>query len=121
LAGYAIPATSSTPATLSLVAQFSWGEYGTTFTANVTVPDLFGLGQGNWTNQSGSIIGMDCGSEAEFTDTQILTQLLVSSCQGDTQASSGSACTPTLQANAELENIQGTLERTTWGRSTRLG
>jgi hypothetical protein len=87
-----------------LVAQLSWVSNQDTVPATetdlphripglyaVTAPDSDGL-IGKWTDVTGGIIGMDNGSVANFTNAEILTRVVASTCPGDVSAS-GPICT----------------------------
>ena len=101
VAGFAF--TSDSQARLAIVAQMSWvtGQDAVPATQTdlpnripglyaVVAPDTYGLA-GRWTDVSGSILGMENGMQATFTNAQVLTRVAASSCPGDVSAS-GPTC-----------------------------
>lgn len=107
VAGYTY-ATNGQPM-VGMVAQFSWvsnqdvGPQTETALPNripglyaVVTPDIYGLAKG-WNRVTGSLIGLDNGSAATFTNAEVLTRAAVSNCPGDVSASG-----PTCPAQTQL-------------------
>src|SRR5208282_3387881 len=95
--------------TLSMVASFSWLPGGPQ-TFAVTTADTLGL-TGNWSEVSGGILGQGDCSQAQFSDTEVLTQIQASTCQGDTQQSSPVCANAAIQPGAFASiNPVGTVE-----------
>jgi hypothetical protein len=101
VAGYTY--TTSGQPMVGMVAQFSWvanqdvGPNTETALPNripglyaVVTPDIYGLAQG-WNRATGSLIGLNNGSAATFTNAEVLTRVAVSNCAGDVSAS-GPTC-----------------------------
>jgi hypothetical protein len=116
--------TQNGQARLALVAQFSWvsnqdvAPVSATDLLNripglyaVVAPDLNGLA-GQWTDVTGGIIGMDNSSVADFTNAEVLTRVVGSSCPDDVSGS-GPTCPgqPTLSSsNVQFKTTSPTLE-----------
>ena len=111
--------------TLSMVAELSWVQPGQPNQFAVVAPDMFGLA-GTWTQMSGGLLGYGNGSGAVMTNAEVVTQVLASTCPGDTQAGSPICAPPALQPNgivyigsnnggygtAETNNLKS------WGQAT---
>jgi hypothetical protein len=88
--------------TLSMVAEISWVPSGDPNQyAVVGVGDTYGL-TGNWNQIGGGLLGIGNCSQAQFTNAEVVTQILASTCAGDTQAFSAVCAPPTLQPNANF-------------------
>jgi hypothetical protein len=95
-----IISTVSPAGKLSLVAQLSWVPPGSSNIYAVTdVDDTYGLGS-DWSQVSGGILGQGLCSQAQFTDTEVVTEQSASTWQGDTQATNPVGPPPELQPNA---------------------
>jgi hypothetical protein len=115
VAGFAY--TANGQALMAMVAQFSWVSsqdvqpVSETALPNripglyaVVAPDQWGLAQG-WTRVTGSLIGKVNGSQANFTNAQVLTRTAASNCPGDVSAS-GPTCP--VQPALSATNVQYT-------------
>jgi hypothetical protein len=87
--------------TLSMVAELSWVPSGQPNQYAVVANDANGLA-GNWTAMSGGLLGLGGGSQAQLTNAEVVTQVLSSTCAGDTQAGSPICAPPTLQPNGTV-------------------
>jgi hypothetical protein len=96
IAGYA-----NSNGTLSMVAELSWVPSGQPNQYAVVASDANGLA-GNWTAMSGGLLGLGDGSQAQLTNAEVVTQILASTCAGDTQPGSPLCAPPTLQPNASV-------------------
>jgi hypothetical protein len=105
-----VAATANSNGTLSMTAQLSWVPSGQPNTYAVTYDDTYGLGS-NWSQVSGGLLGMSGCYQAQFTNAEVVTQVLASTCTGDTQADSPVCPGATLQPNASVFiGGNGTLE-----------
>jgi len=96
--------------TISMVTELSWVQSGQPNQFAVVAPDMFGLA-GNWTEISGGLLGYGDGSEAVLTNAEVITQVLASTCPGDTQAGSPICAPPVLQPMGEYYiGSNGTVE-----------
>jgi hypothetical protein len=94
-----IAAYTNSNGTLSMVAQLTWAAPGQpTQYAVVGVPDVYGL-NGNWSEVGGGLIGFGSCSQAQLTNAEVVTQVIASTCTGDTAATSPTCVPPTLQPN----------------------
>jgi len=106
----AVAATANSNGTLTMTAQLSWLPSGQPNTYAVTATDTYDLGH-NWSQVSGGILGMANCYQAQFTNAEVITQALASTCVGDTQADSPVCAGATLQPNASvLLGSTGTIE-----------
>jgi hypothetical protein len=96
-----IAAQVNSNGTLSMVAELSWVQSGYPNQFAVVAPDMFGLA-GQWTEIGAGLLGYGNGSEAILTNAEVVTQVLASSCPGDTQAGSPICAPPTLQPMGEF-------------------
>jgi hypothetical protein len=85
--------------TITMVAQLSWVPNGNPNQYAVVATDNLGLAA-NWSAVSGSMLGMGGGSQAVFTNTEMFTQAVGSTCAGDIDGTSAVCPPPTLQPNA---------------------
>ena len=106
-----IAAYTNSDGTLSMVAELSWVPSGQSNQYLLKgVPDTFGL-NGNWSQVSGGLIGFGACSQAQFTNAEVITQTVASTCVGDTDATSPTCAPPTLQPNASaFVGSNGTVE-----------
>jgi len=97
--------------TLGIVVQLSWIEPGWPNIYSRVGTDSLGLA-GNWLTLDGAVLGLGDCSQAEFTETSVVTRLMASSCPGVTSPTSNtSSCPPpTLQPNVSFENRTATAE-----------
>jgi hypothetical protein len=56
---------------------------------SVVAPDEYGLGEGRWTNISGSVLGYQDGSKATFSSAEVQTSIVGSSCEQWTVTATG--------------------------------
>ncbi len=96
IAGYA-----NSNGTLTIVAELSWVPSGQPNQYSVVANDANGLA-GNWTAVSGALLGFANGSQAQLTNAEVVTQVLATTCTGDTQAGSPICAPPTLQPNGTV-------------------
>jgi hypothetical protein len=82
VAGFAY--TVGTQKLLGMVTEMSWVPTNTTRRYAVVWNDVFDLAAG-WFDVSGGVLGENGGSEAQFTNTEVVTKMAASSCQGDTE------------------------------------
>lgn len=95
--------------TLTMVAELSWVPNGDATHYALVVPDDIGL-EGNWLANSGSILGRGECTQVQFTNTELLTRLAVSSCEGDTSANDPTCAGTDLSPNVTVNNGSGTVE-----------
>ncbi len=96
--------------TLTLVAELSWVPAGQPNQYAVTSADTYGLAAG-WSQVSGGLLGIGSCSQAQLTSAEVVTQIVTSTCSGDTQTGSSVCPPPTLQPNAAvIEGGNGTVE-----------
>ncbi|HEX2735066.1 MAG TPA: hypothetical protein VHM70_25850, partial [Polyangiaceae bacterium] len=97
--------------TLKIEVELSWVPPGWPKYYVATGPDLYGLAN-RWLRADASILGAANASEARFTDTSLVTRLMVSTCPGVTSATSSTAGCPaaTLQPNAMFTDSSVTAE-----------
>ena len=97
--------------TLGIVVQLSWIDPGQPNIYSRVGTDKYGLGA-NWITMDGAVLGLGNCSQAQFTETSVVTRLMASSCPGVTSPTSNtSGCpTPTLQPNVSFENRTATAE-----------
>jgi hypothetical protein len=106
----AVSATANSNGTQTMTAQLSWLPSGQPNTYAVTATDTFDLAH-NWSRVGGGILGMGNCTQAQFTDAEVVTQVLASTCTGDTQADSPVCAGPTLQPDVSVGiGALGTLE-----------
>lgn len=108
IAGY----VDATAGTLSIAVQLSWVQPGFPNIYAQTGPDRFGLA-GHWLSSDAAILGQGGCSQAQFTDTTVVTRMIGSTCPGVTsEDSSFSACPAALklEPNAKFENRTATAE-----------
>ena len=105
-----VSATVNSNGTQTMTAQLSWLPSGQPNTYAVTATDSFDLAH-NWSQVGGGILGMANCFQAQFTKAEVVTQVLASTCVGDTQADSPvcSGGTLTPDASASLGAL-GTIE-----------
>lgn len=96
-----IAATTNANGTLSMVASLSWVQSGDSNIYGLTTNDTYGLAAG-WSVVSGGILGEGACSQAQFTNAEAITQVLASTCAGDTQPDSPTCPPPTFQPNASV-------------------
>jgi len=94
-------ATANSDGTLTLTAQLSWLPPGQPNTYAVTFADSYDLAH-NWSQVSGGIMGIGNCSQAQFTNAEVVTQVLASTCVGDTQADSPVCTGTTLQPDPSV-------------------
>jgi hypothetical protein len=87
--------------TLSVVAQFSWVPAGQPNQYATVFEDTYGLAA-NWSQVGGGLIGLGNCFQEQFTQTELVTQVLASTCPGDTLASSPVCAPPVLQPNVSV-------------------
>jgi len=105
-----ISGTVNSNGTMTMVAAISWVKSGQPNQYAVVADDTYGL-NGNWTQVGGGLLGMGNCTQAQFTNAEVVTQVLASTCAGDTQAGSAVCAAPVLQPNASsFEGAIGTLE-----------
>jgi hypothetical protein len=114
-------AATAANGTLSMVAELSWvppgqpNQYAVVQPNGQPVADTYNLAQ-NWYQIGGGLIGLGACSQAQFinaTNAEVVTQVMASTCLGDTSAKSPTSTCPssTLQPNASAsEGSIGTLE-----------
>jgi hypothetical protein len=106
----AVSATANSNGTQTMTAQLSWLPSGQPNTYAVTATDTFDLAH-NWSQVGGGILGMANCFQAQFTDAEVVTQVLGSTCVGDTQAGSSVCAGTTLQPNVSVGiSALGTIE-----------
>jgi hypothetical protein len=84
--------------TVTMVAQLSWVPSGALNQYAVVASDTFGLA-GNWSAVSGGMLGMGGGSQAVFTNTEMFTEAVGSTCAGDIDGTSAVCLPPVLKPN----------------------
>jgi hypothetical protein len=84
--------------TITMVAQLSWVPSGDPNQYAVVATDNLGLAA-NWSAVSGGMLGMGGGSQAVFTNTEMFTQAVGSTCAGDIDGTSAVCPPPTLLPN----------------------
>jgi hypothetical protein len=94
-----IAATINSNGTITMVASLSWVPAGQPNVYSVVVPDTYDLKDG-WTEVSGGLIGEGGCSQAQLANAEVVTQVLATTCAGDTQANSPTCGPPVLQPNA---------------------
>jgi hypothetical protein len=89
---------------LNMEVELSWVPPGWPKYYQVSWPDTYGLAN-NWLHVDGAPLGGGDCSQAQFTDTSLVTRMMVSTCRGVTSANSSTAGCPaaTLQPNVTLE------------------
>lgn len=87
--------------TLTMVAELSWMPSGQPNQYSVVANDTNGL-IGNWTAMSGGLLGLGGGSQAQLTNAEVVTQVLASTCSGDTQGGSPLCAPPVYQPNGTV-------------------
>ncbi|MES1186597.1 MAG: calcium-binding EGF-like domain-containing protein [Myxococcales bacterium] len=98
--------------TLSIVVQLSWVQPGFPNIYAQTGPDRFGLA-GHWFSSDAAILGMGGCTQAQFTDTTVVTRMMGSTCPGVSSANSSFSACPAalkLEPNAKFENRTATAE-----------
>jgi hypothetical protein len=98
--------------TMSIVVQLSWVEPGNPNIYAQVGPDRFGLA-GRWLQFDAAMLGMANCTQAQFTDTSVVTRMMGSTCpQVTSPSSSVSGCQPSvkLEPNAKFENRTATAE-----------
>jgi hypothetical protein len=118
--------TNSSGAHVGLVAQFSW------YSANdnawpqsepyhlpgyyaIVAPDVYGLGNQVWTTVTGNIMGFANASQAQFTNTGVVTRVVASSCPGDVTPDS-----PTCSSTPQLTNLVTNAQNQTTAETNNL-
>jgi hypothetical protein len=96
-----LAATMNSNGTMSLVAQLSWVPSGQPDQYGVTAPDTYGLGT-SWNQVSGGLLGIGNCSQAQLANAEVITQVLASTCAGDTQTDSPVCAPPLFQPNASV-------------------
>ena len=97
----AVAGQANSNGTISITAELSWLPGGQPNIYGVTATDTYNLG-GNWNQVSGGILGMANCFQAQFTDAEVVTQVLASTCAGDTQATSATCAGAALQPDASV-------------------
>jgi hypothetical protein len=118
--------TNSSGAHVGLVAQFSW--YSTNDNAwppsepyhlpgyyAIVAPDVYGLGNQMWTTVTGNIMGFANSSQAQFTNTGVVTRVVASSCPGDITPDS-----PTCSSTPQLTNLVTSAQNQTTAETNNL-
>jgi hypothetical protein len=100
-----------TQGTMSIVMELSWVEPGMPNIYAQTGVDRYGLGN-HWVEADAAILGFGDCSQAQFTNTSLVTRMMASTCPGvTTPTSSTIGCpTATFQPNAKFENRTATAE-----------
>jgi len=83
---------------LSMVAELSWVPPSQPNQYAVVAPDTYDLAH-NWSQVGGGLIGLGVCSQAQLTNAEVVTQVVASTCPGDTDATSPTCAPPTLQPN----------------------
>ncbi len=105
-----VAGTINANGTLTMVAQLSWVASGQPNQFAVVDNDKFGLAT-HWNAVSGGLLGEGNGSQAQFTNAEVFTQAVASTCAGDTDATSPVCAPPTLQPSATaFQGGTGTVE-----------
>lgn len=87
--------------TLTIEAAITWVPPGQPNIYSTVGPDTYGL-TGNWSQVSGGFLGEGACSQAQLTNAEVITQVLASTCVGDTQAGNPACAPPLLQPNATV-------------------
>jgi hypothetical protein len=89
----------NTNGTLSIVASFTWVAANLPTTYATVIDDTYKLGS-RWSEVSGGLIGIGNCSQAQFTNAEVVTSVAASTCEGDTDATSGICAAPLFEPNA---------------------
>lgn len=98
--------------TLSIVVQLSWVQPGFPNIYAQTGVDRFGLA-GRWLSSDAAILGLGECTQAQFTNTSVVTRMMATTCPGVTSANSSFSACPValkLEPNAKFENRTATAE-----------
>lgn len=96
-----LAAAMNSNGTMSVVAQLSWVPNGQPNQYAITANDTYGLAS-SWNQVSGGLLGMGACSQAQLTNAEVITQVLASTCAGDTQAGSSVCAPPAFQPNGNV-------------------
>jgi len=105
-----IAAYTNSNGTLTIEALLTWVPPGQPNVYSTVSADSYGLA-GNWNQVSGGFLGLGNCSQAQLTNAEAITQVLASTCTGDTDAGSPVCAPPVLQPNATVATGgNGTIE-----------